>query len=313
MSDSRYRAVARVLVRVLVLNLGVAVAKIAYGYFSGAVSILSDGFHSLTDSLSNVAALVGVRISRKPPDTDHPYGHRKFETLAAAAIGAGLLVVMIEIGRAALSRLRSEQPIEITATAFVVMFGTLIVNVLVARYERHQAEALGSEVLLADSTHTRSDIFTSLTVIVALVGVLLGYPLLDVVAALIVMVFIARAGWEIVTATSDILADRMVIQADDLRTVVLSVPGVLGCHQIRTRGAVDHVFLDLHIWLDPEMRLDHAHARSHLVKDRLMTRYPQIADAVIHIEPPPETIAAAAASRGVPSSGTGAGHTPPRT
>jgi divalent metal cation (Fe/Co/Zn/Cd) transporter len=82
----------------------------------------------------------------------------------------------------------------------------------------------------------------------------------------------------------------MVIQADDLRNVVLSVPGVLGCHQIRTRGAVDHVFLDLHIWLDPGMRLDQAHAKSHIVKDRLMTRYPQIADAIIHIEPPPETI-----------------------
>jgi cation diffusion facilitator family transporter len=289
-SDSRYRAVAGVLVRVLVLNLSVALAKIAYGYLSGAVSILSDGFHSLTDSLSNVAALVGVRVSRKPPDADHPYGHRKFETLAAAAIGAGLLLVMVEIGRAALARLRSDQAVEVTATAFVVMIGTLIVNVLVARYERSRAEALGSEVLFADATHTRSDIFTSLTVIVALVGVLLGYPMLDAVAALIVMVFIARAGWQIATATSDILADRMVIQADDLRNVVLSVPGVLGCHQIRTRGAVDHVFLDLHIWLDPGMRLDQAHAKSHIVKDRLMTRYPQIADAIIHIEPPPETI-----------------------
>ena len=290
MSDSRYRAVAGVLVRVLVLNLSVALAKIAYGYLSGAVSILSDGFHSLTDSLSNVAALVGVRVSRKPPDADHPYGHRKFETLAAAAIGAGLLLVMVEIGRAALARLRSDHAVEVTATAFVVMIGTLIVNVLVARYERSRAEALGSEVLFADATHTRSDIFTSLTVIVALVGVLLGYPVLDAVAALIVMVFIARAGWQIATATSDILADRMVIQADDLRNVVLSVPGVLGCHQIRTRGAVDHVFLDLHIWLDPGMRLDQAHAKSHIVKDRLMTRYPQIADAIIHIEPPPETI-----------------------
>jgi cation diffusion facilitator family transporter len=289
-SDSRYRAVAGVLVRVLVLNLSVALAKIAYGYLSGAVSILSDGFHSLTDSLSNVAALVGVRVSRKPPDADHPYGHRKFETLAAAAIGAGLLLVMVEIGRAALARLRSDHAVEVTATAFVVMIGTLIVNVLVARYERSRAEALGSEVLFADATHTRSDIFTSLTVIVALVGVLLGYPVLDAVAALIVMVFIARAGWQIATATSDILADRMVIQADDLRNVVLSVPGVLGCHQIRTRGAVDHVFLDLHIWLDPGMRLDQAHAKSHIVKDRLMTRYPQIADAIIHIEPPPETI-----------------------
>jgi len=283
----RADAVNRVLVRVLLLNLAVAVAKIAYGYVSGAISILSDGFHSLTDSLSNVAALVGVRLSRKPPDADHPYGHRKFETLAAGAIGAGLLLVVFEIGRAAWDRFRNGGTVEITGMAFVVMVGTLIVNVLVARYERSRAEALGSEVLLADSMHTRSDVLTSSTVIVALVGVVFGYPILDVLAAFIVMGFIAHAAWKIATATSDILADRMVIEAGDLERVVLSVPDVLGCHQIRTRGSADHVFLDLHIWLDPTMRLDEAHARSHHVKDLLMQRYPQIADAIIHIEPPP--------------------------
>lgn len=287
MTHSRSEAVTSVLVRVLVLNLAVAVAKIVYGYLSGAISILSDGFHSLTDSLSNVAALVGVRLSRKPPDADHPYGHRKFETLAAAAIGAGLLLVVAEIGRAAWERLHAGGTVEVTGMAFVVMVGTLLVNVLVARYERSRAETLGSEVLLADSMHTRSDVFTSLTVIVALAGVALGYPVLDLLAAVIVMGFIAHAGWEIATATSDVLADRMVIEAGDLERVVLSVGGVLGCHQIRTRGSADHVFLDLHIWLDPAMRLDEAHARSHEVKDLLMNRYPQIADAIIHIEPPP--------------------------
>jgi cation diffusion facilitator family transporter len=287
--ETRHCAVTVVLVRVLFLNLAVALAKIVYGYVGGAVSILSDGFHSLTDTLSNVAALVGVRASRKPPDVDHPYGHRKYETLAAAAIGAGLLLAIVEIGRAALARLQSDRPAEVTATAFLVMGGTLVVNLFVAGYERRRAHALGSEVLLADSTHTRSDILTSLTVIAALAGVRLGFPVLDVVAAGIVMVFIAHAGWEIVSATSDILADRMVIDAEDLREVVLSVPGVLGCHQIRTRGSADHVFLDLHVWLQPELRLDLAHEKSHIVKDVLMTRYPQIADAVIHIEPPPRT------------------------
>lgn len=287
MTLSRTAAVSRVLIRVLILNLAVAGAKIGYGYASGAISILSDGFHSLADSLSNVAALVGVRLSRKPPDADHPYGHRKFETLAAAAIGAGLLLALVEIGREAWDRLRGGETVEISSMAFVVMVGTLIVNVLVTRYERSRAESLGSEVLLADSMHTRSDVFTSCTVIAALVGMAMGYPVLDLIAAVIVMAFIAHAGWSIATATSDILADRMVIEAGDLERIVLSVPDVLGCHQIRTRGSADHVFLDLHIWLDPAMRLDEAHARSHVVKDLLMKRYPQIADAIIHIEPPP--------------------------
>src|SRR5258707_14697667 len=90
---TRYADVSRVLVRVLLLNLAVAIAKIAFGYASGAISILSDGFHSLTDAASNVAGLVGVRAARQPPDEDHPYGHRKYETVAAAVGGVVLLLL----------------------------------------------------------------------------------------------------------------------------------------------------------------------------------------------------------------------------
>jgi cation diffusion facilitator family transporter len=276
-----------VLSQVLVLNLAVAGAKIVYGYVSGSVSILSDGFHSLTDSCSNVAALVGVRMARKPPDSDHPYGHRKFETLAAGLIAGFLMLVVVEILREAAGRFHAGAAPDITSAAFVVMIGTLVVNVAVTTYERRRGEALGSEVLQADAMHTRSDVYTSLAVIAALIGTRLGYPILDPIAALIVVGFILRAGWNIAVSTSSILADRVAIDEQDLRRVVLSVPGVLGCHQIRTRGPSDHVFLDLHVWMSPETPLSDAHARSHVVKDLLMERYPQIADAVIHIEPPP--------------------------
>ncbi len=102
----RYTAVARVLTRVLVLNLLVAVAKIALGLVTGAVSVLSDGFHSLTDSASNVVAMVGVRIARQPPDADHPYGHRKFETMASVGILLFLLLVLVQILWAAFERCR---------------------------------------------------------------------------------------------------------------------------------------------------------------------------------------------------------------
>src|SRR5206468_9328542 len=97
--QERYAAVSRVLVRVLFLNLAVAFAKIAFGYASGAISILSDGFHSLTDSASNIAGLVGVRAAGQPPDADHPYGHRKYETVAAASVTVFLLLVVIEVLR----------------------------------------------------------------------------------------------------------------------------------------------------------------------------------------------------------------------
>jgi len=284
----RYAEVRRVLIRVLALNVAVAAAKIIFGYATGAISILSDGFHSLTDAASNIVGLVGVRAAERPPDADHPYGHRKYETVAAAAVSVFLLLVMIEVLRNAFNHLTGRAPMpDISTASFVVMIGTVAINLGVVAYESRAAERLASEVLLADAMQTRGDVWSSLTVIAALVGARAGLPILDPIAALVVAGFIGYSGYQVAQATTGILSDRIVISDGDLERIVMSVPGVVGCHQIRTRGAADHVFLDLHVWLPADMRLTEAHALSHVVKDRLMARYPQIADAVIHIEPPP--------------------------
>ncbi len=285
----RYLAVSRVLFRVLFLNLTVAFAKIALGYLTGAISVLSDGFHSLTDTASNVVALVGVRISQQPPDTEHPYGHRKFETMASLAILLFLLIVLVQVLWAAAERFVSGDAPSVTGLSFAVMGSTFLINLAVVVYERREGFRLASEVLIADSHHTQSDLLTSGAVIAALAGVRLGYPMLDPVAAIVIAVFIGKACWDIFQDTSRILADQMVIAADDLRAVVQGVPEVIGCHRIRSRGSADHVFVDLHIWMDPNMRLEDAHRISHIVKDRIIAKYPQIKDAVIHIEPPPRT------------------------
>ena len=245
-SAERYSAVVRVLYRVLVLNLGVAIVKIILGYFTGAVSILSDGFHSLTDAASNVVALVGVSIARRPPDADHPYGHRKYETFASLGILVFLILVLVQVLGAAYDRLVNGGAPRVFPEGIGIMAVTLIVW--------------------------------------------LGYPLLDPVAAVVVAVFIGRAGWAIAQEASRILADEIVIAEGDVRSVVATVPAVLGCHQIRTRGSADHVFMDLHVWLDGRTSLDSAHATSHVVKDLLMRRFPHVADVVIHIEPPPDQL-----------------------
>jgi cation diffusion facilitator family transporter len=265
----------------------VAAAKLLLGYATGAVSIVSDGYHSLTDSASNIVGLIGLRAARKPPDVDHPYGHRKYETLAAAAIFVFLLITVLEIGRSAINRLASPSPPIVTPLSFGVIIGTLVVNLLVVRYEAGAARRLNSELLAADSVHTRSDVYATLGVLVSLSAVWLGFPVLDPVGGIVIAVLIAKTGWEIGEGASRILSDRMVMNEDDIRNVVMAVPEVLGCHQIRTRGSHDHVFLDLHVWFPPDASLAHAHRVSHLVKDRLMERYPELADVIIHIEPPP--------------------------
>src|SRR5262249_30054605 len=163
---------------------------------------LSDGFHSLTDAASNVVGLVGVRAASRPPDADHPYGHRKFETVAAGSITVFMVLLLIEVLRNALNRLSGrEAPAEISAMTFVVMLVTVAVNVIVVRYESREAERLGSEVLLADAMQTRGDVWTSVTVIVALAGARAGFAILDPIAALVVAGFIGHAGYQIAQAT----------------------------------------------------------------------------------------------------------------
>jgi cation diffusion facilitator family transporter len=284
-TSSRASVLTRVLARVLALNLAVALAKLVFGYSTGAISIISDGFHSLTDGASNIMGLVAVRAARKPPDDDHPYGHRKYETLAAAGIFVMLLIVVFEVVQGALGRLRGGEPPTVTAASFAIMLVTLGVNLLVVKYETARGRALQSELLLADAAHTRSDVLTSVTVLVSLTGVWLGFPKLDAVGGLVVAVFIAHTGIKIGREASGILSDRVVMDEHDIRQVVMSVPEVRGCHQIRTRGSADHIFLDLHVWFDGDTTLHEAHRLSHVVKDRLMAEYPRIADAVLHIEP----------------------------
>jgi cation diffusion facilitator family transporter len=279
--------VSAVLYRVLFLNLSVAAAKIALGLSTGAVSVLSDGYHSLTDTASNIVGIIGVRIAGAPPDTDHPYGHRKFETMASVGILIFLVIVLTEVLSAAWQRFQEGGEPAIGTLTFAVMGATFLVNLGVVFYERRAGHRLSSEVLLADAHHTLSDLMTSATVILALIGVRLGYAWLDPLAAVVVAGFIGYACWEILQQTTGILADRIVIAEAAIREVVIGVPGVLGCHHIRTRGPADFVFLDLHVWMDGEMSLTRAHALSHVVKDRLMQAFPQIKDAIIHIEPPP--------------------------
>jgi cation diffusion facilitator family transporter len=285
----KYSQVTKVLYRVLFLNLAVALIKIVLGYSTGAVSILSDGFHSLTDSASNVVALIGVSVARQPPDANHPYGHRKYETIASLGILVFLVVVLVEVLTAATDRFVNGGTPRVFPEGIAVMTFTLVVNLWVVSYEVREGRRLQSEVLHADAKHTRSDVLTTGAVLGALMGVWFGYPLLDPMAAVLVAGFIGHACWGIAQEASRILADEIVIPEAQVRDVVQSVPEVLGCEKIRTRGSADYAFLDLHLWLNGNTPLMEAHATSHVVKDKLMTKFPQLVDVVIHIEPPPHS------------------------
>ncbi|HIH94550.1 TPA: cation transporter [Methanosarcina acetivorans] len=281
----RYKKIQQVLVLVLFLNLAVAFAKIIYGTFTGTLSMTADGYHSLFDGVSNIVGLVGIYISSRPPDRDHPYGHQKYETFASIFIAILLLFVGFEIFQNALNRFLVRSTPKVTTLSFVIMLGTMGINYLVTRYEYLKGVALRSQVLIADSMHTKSDIYVSLSVIASLVAIKSGFPLLDPLIALLISFLIFRAGFRIMKESSRVLLDMSRLEEEEICSLVLGVEGVLGCHKIRTRGGMGDIRIDMHVLVRPDMPLEDAHLIAHRVSKMLKAEYKDVSDVVVHLEP----------------------------
>lgn len=284
-NGQRNGEVKRVLLIVLFLNWTVAAAKIVLGYFTGIISISADGFHSLFDGVSNIVGLVGMKYACKPKDADHPYGHEKYETLVALAISALLLLTSYELLEAIVRRLGNPLVPEVTSVAFGVMLSTLAINFFVSRYEGAKGVKLNSPVLGADAMHTKSDVLVTISVLVGMLGMRMGYALLDPLVALVVLLFILRAAYHIVKGSVTVLTDSAVVDAGRIEKIAKRMGEVRAVHKIRSRGDANIVFLDMHAGFPPGMSLKKAHALAGKLKSRIMEEIPQIKDVVIHIEP----------------------------
>jgi cation diffusion facilitator family transporter len=275
-----------VLIFVLALNWAVAAAKIILGLFTKCQSMTADGFHSLSDGASNIIGLIGITLAGRPTDEDHPYGHKKYETFFSLGIAALLFVVAISLVHGVLERIRNPVVPRVDAYSFAVMIITMLINIGVMRYEYRRGRELSSDILVADSMHTKADIFTSLSVIAALVTIKSGYPLIDPIVTLIISVFIGFTGYEIIKDASRILCDTVAVEdINRITTVVLGVKGVKTCHKIRTRGRPDDICVDLHVQVDPDMHIDQAHKISYDIEDVIRKAMPEVTDVLVHMEP----------------------------
>jgi len=281
------RAIKRVLVITLILNLVATLAKLIVGYLTGALSLIADGFDSVFDSASNVVGLVGIHIASQPADEEHPYGHRKFETFTAVGISLLLFLTCWELIKSAWERLTAPQAIapEVNAWSFGALLVSIAVHIVVVIYESGAGRRLRSEFLVADAMHTLADIFVSLSVIVGLVVVRLGAPVVDPILALIIALLIAKIGFDIVKSSSRILLDRVALDVHKVERIVLGVNGVRACHRIRSRGKEDDVYLDLHVQVDPQIPTERAHEIAHQVQRRLQEELDGVRDVIVHIEP----------------------------
>lgn len=281
-----YKAVRRVLIVTLTLNLAAAGAKLVVGYATGSLSLLAGGIDSVFDSASNVIGLAGVYLASRPPDETHPYGHRKFETLTAAAIAVMLFSTFARLIRSAIDQLTGEVvPPDVTIWSFAVLIFSMILQLLVSRYEGRRGRELQSDLLQADAAHTQADFWVSLSIMGGLIAVQAGYPIADPLLAIVISFVIAKIGIDIIRESSRTLADAVAVDPKRVEQIALSTDAVQGAHAIRSRGPSDEVWIDMHIQVDPQLGIERAHAVGHDVKSKLLDEIPGARDVVIHIEP----------------------------
>lgn len=284
--SERQRAIQRVLLVTLALNLLVAAGKGIYGVWSGSLAIAADAVHSLVDASANIVGMVALRYAAAPPDRGHPYGHHKIEITAAAAIGVAIGVTALEFGWSAIDALvHGREPPAAGLAGFAIIITTWAINMFVAVYEHRRARQLASAYLAADAAHTGSDVAVTAAVLASYTATYLGVTWTDPVGALLVLVIIARVAWRVLTGNLSILLDRAVLDPNEVREVAERIEGVAGCHRIRSRGTEQAVHLDLHLQIRGAMSLDQAHAVAHRVEDALRQARPEIVDVTIHVEP----------------------------
>lgn len=286
MENYNFVKIKQVLWIILFANLAVAVLKIVMGSIIDSSSMTADGYHSLTDGVSNVVGLIGIGLASKPVDEEHPYGHKKFETLAGLIIAGILLIIGINIVYNAVIRFINPVQLNITWDSLISLIVTLGINIFVCTYEYNQGKKLKSSILMSDSLHTRSDIYVSLGVLITLIGVRLGLPpIIDPIASLVVSGFILHAAYEIFKSASQVLVDGAAVDISRVRNVTLEFDQVKGVHKIRSRGCGNDIYIDMHLLTEPDMSVAQSHELIHDIEKRMKGEIDENIQIIAHIEP----------------------------
>lgn len=270
------------------VNVFLTIIKIGIGIFGQSASLIADGIHSLSDLISDFFVIVAIKLGSREADHDHPYGHRRFETIATVLLGLGLVVVAGGIAWDAIERLRD--PIKLLHPTRETL-GIAVISILANEWLYHYTKRVGkmtrSKLLLANAWHHRSDAFSSIVVLIGIAAVLTGYPTADAIAAVIVALMIAKMGVVLVLDSINELVDSALPEemVRSIRRVIKQTAGVQSIHLIRTRRMGEDAYVDTHIVVDARISVSEGHMIGDAVRDRLKTEFDDVVDVLVHIDP----------------------------
>lgn len=294
MTSSRERDIYRVTIIGSIVNLLLLIFKFIAGFAGHSSAMIADAVHSLSDFFSDIVVIVMVRLSAKPEDKDHDYGHGKYETLASLIVGLMLAIVGLGIFYNGVSTtiafFNGESIGQPTWIALIAAIVSIFAKEGIYRYTIYKERAIHSSALIANAWHHRSDALTSVAALVGIGGaMILGskWAVLDPIAAAVVSIFIIKAAYDLIKPNLDELLEKALSeeQKQGISKIVLDTPGVVDMHRLRTRRVGNNLAIELHIKMDGNMSLRQAHEIATEVEKRLKQAYGNDIHTGIHMEP----------------------------
>ena len=292
-SDSQTEEFSRIATRVSIVsilgNLGLSIFKLLAGILAHSGAMISDAVHSASDVVSSFIVIIGVRLSGKAPDKDHPYGHERFECVAAIILAMLLAIVGAEIGLTAIKSIREgSDSLTVPGTlALIAAVVSIIVKEAMFWYTRAAAIRIRSTALKADAWHHRSDALSSVGALIGIGGAMLGYPILEPIASIVICLFIFKVAVDVFKGAIDQMVDH---RCDDeteeqLRSCIQRQEGVQGVDLLQTRMFGSRIYVDIEIRVDGSLRLIEAHEIAEQVHDAIEEAFPSVKHVMVHVNP----------------------------
>lgn len=270
-------------------NLILSIAKFFAGVFAHSGAMISDAVHSASDVFSTFVVMIGVKISSKAEDDDHPYGHERLECVAAIVLATILSATGLGIGYSAFRKLFIDS-IEIVEPGILALLAaviSIVVKEAMFWYTRHYAKIIDSSALMADAWHHRSDALSSVGALIGIGGARMGFVIMDPIASLIICIFIEKAAYDIFKDAVDKMVDKSCDSETEeaIRQCALEIQGVMGVDVLRTRTFANKIYVDMEISADGNKKLNETHAIAENVHNAIEYKFPKVKHIMVHVNP----------------------------
>lgn len=291
METNEFERIAnKVSINTIIGNVVLSVLKLLAGIIANSSAMISDAIHSASDVFSTFVVMIGIKLASKKADKEHPYGHERLECVAAIILAMILFITGLGICIDALKDVLQGDYSNLEAPgilALIAAFVSIVSKEAMYWYTRHYAKKIDSGALMADAWHHRSDALSSIGALIGIGGAILGFPIMDSIASLVIFMFIVKAAYDIFKDAMDKMIDRSCDEETEnqLRECVMNNPNVLGIDLLQTRIFGNKIYVDVEILLDASHTLQEAHDIAEIVHDDIEQNFPKVKHIMVHVNP----------------------------